>query len=330
MRGLRKSFGTKMMTALLAGIMSISLAGCGSSTKDMATEMMTASNGSMQSVTEAKADYGFVEAPAAAEEYAEAETGGTDGSNQLEITQRKLIKTVDMNVETQEFDSLMGKVQNKVTEIGGYIENMNTYNGSSYRGYREVRTADMTIRIPKDKMEAFLNEVSGISNVVSRSDIVEDVTLSYVDLESHRDALRIEQTRLLELLEQAESIEDIITIEQRLSEVRYQLESMESQLRTVDNLVDYSTINLYIQEVEVYTPVEEETVWERISGGFVESMEDVGNSLVEFGISFVINIPYLVAWGLFLAAIILVVCLILKRSARIKASEADTKQQTKE
>mgnify|MGYP002226154573 CR=1 FL=1 len=85
------------------------------------------------------------------------------------------------------------------------------------------------------------------------------MTLTYVDLQSHRDALQTEQERLLQLLEQAESIEDIITIEQRLSDVRYQLESMESQLRSYDNQVDYSTVYLYIDEVEVYTPVEEET-----------------------------------------------------------------------
>ena len=83
-----------------------------------------------------------------------------------------------------------------------------------------------------------------------------------------------EQERLLQLLEQAESIEDIITIEQRLSDVRYQLESMESQLRSYDNQVDYSTVYLYIDEVEVYTPVEEETTWERISAGFMDSLKE--------------------------------------------------------
>ena len=68
------------------------------------------------------------------------------------------------------------------------------------------------------------------------------MTLQYVDLESHKKALTTEQDRLIELMEQAETVEDIITIEGRLSEVRYQLESMESQLRTYDNKIDYSTV----------------------------------------------------------------------------------------
>ena len=67
-------------------------------------------------------------------------------------------------------------------------------------------------------------------------------------------------------MEKAESIEDIITIEQRLSNVRYQIESMEAQLRTYDNKVDYSTVHLDVSEVKELTPVHEETLWERISG----------------------------------------------------------------
>lgn len=187
---------------------------------------------------------------------------------------RKLIKTVNMDVETREYDKLLSAVENKVTELGGYIESLDAYNGSTYYSYRSTRNANLTIRIPKDRLEEFQNTVSELGNVTSRSENVQDVTLTYVDLQSHRDALQTEQERLLQLLEQAESIEDIITIEQRLSDVRYQLESMESQLRSYDNQVDYSTVYLYIDEVEVYTPVEEETTWERISAGFMDMLKE--------------------------------------------------------
>ncbi len=96
-----------------------------------------------------------------------------------------------------------------------------------------------------------------------------------MDLESHKKALVTEQDRLLELMEQAETVEDIITIEGRLSEVRYQIESMESQLRTYDNKVDYSTVYLYINEVRRYSPSEEAGVGERIKSGFLKSLDGV-------------------------------------------------------
>ena len=120
-----------------------------------------------------------------------------------------------------------------------------------------------------------------------------------------------------------ESIEDIITIEQRLSDVRYQLESMESQLRSYDNQVDYSTVYLYIDEVEVYTPVEEETTWERISAGFMDSLKSIGEGIKEAAIWFVIHIPYLVIW----AIVIVIIVLILKKDQ--EAHEADPVEEKK-
>ena len=116
-------------------------------------------------------------------------------------------------------------------------------------------------------------------------------------------------------------MEDIITIEQRLSDVRYQLESMESQLRSYDNRVDYSTVYLYIDEVEVYTPVEEETVWERISTGFVDSLKNICEGLKEAAIWFVIHIPYLVIWAIVIAVIVLILKKIKKRTKRIRTEE---------
>ncbi len=110
-----------------------------------------------------------------------------------------------MDVETREYDKLLSAVENKVTELGGYIESLDAYNGSTYYSYRSTRNANLTIRIPKDRLEEFQNTVSELGNVTSRSENVQDVTLTYVDLQSHRDALRTEQERLLQLLEQAES-----------------------------------------------------------------------------------------------------------------------------
>ena len=223
---------------------------------------------------------------------------------QAEATDRKLIKTVEMTVETKEFDAVLDGLNEQIKACGGYVESMNTYNGSIYNSWRSSRDASMTIRIPVENLDTFLDTVTSISNVIRRSDKVEDVTLTYVDLQSHKEALQTEQTRLLELLEKAESVEDIITIEERLSDVRYQIESMESQLRTYDNKITYSTVNLEIEEVQELTPVEEETVWQRISGGFVDSLHSVADGFVEFGIWLIVNSPFLVIWAIVITAAI--------------------------
>ena len=307
----KRNFETKIITGLLTAGMILSLTACGSS-----------SNGSYGISDLMDADYSVVSNEAAASEASAYEDGfgmteGYDSAGNAQDTSttvpeetaatadRKLIKTVNMDVETREYDKLLSAVENKVTELGGYIESLDAYNGSTYYSYRSTRNANLTIRIPKDRLEEFQNTVSELGNVTSRSENVQDVTLTYVDLQSYRDALQTEQERLLQLLEQAESIEDIITIEQRLSDVRYQLESMESQLRSYDNQVDYSTVYLYIDEVEVYTPVEEETTWERISAGFMDSLKSIGEGIKEAAIWFVIHIPYLVIWAIVIVIIVL-------------------------
>ncbi len=156
--------------------------------------------------------------------------------------------------------------------------------------------------------------MSEISNVTRRSENVQDVTLEYVDMASHKKTLQAEHDRLLELMEQAESIEDIITIEERLSNVRYQIESMEAQLRTYDNKVDYSTVYLDVSEVQELTPVHEETLWERISGGFLEDLKGIGDGALEILVWLLVHIPTLVLWALAVTLFVLWVRWYMKRS----------------
>ncbi len=238
------------------------------------------------------------------------------GSASVRQTDRKLIKNVDMDVETKEFDTLMDRLSERISEVGGYVESMNVYNGSVYNEWRSNRSAQMVVRIPQDRLDDFLNTVTALCNVTRRNEKEVDVTLTYVDLESHKEALQTERDRLMELLSAAETVEDIITIESRLSEIRYQIESMESQLRTYDNQVNYSTVNLEIEEVKELTPVEEETVWERISGGFVNSLQNLGHNLTELCIWILVNSPYLVIW----AAVITVLVLLWRRIRKKKGA----------
>lgn len=270
---------------------------------------------------------------AVTEEAFEAEYGTEMPSAEMpnenvQQSQRKLIKTVDLNVETESYDTLVAGLESQIAELGGYIEYQYQYNGSGYSNYVETRHANMQIRIPVNRLEEFIVRVGEQSNITNKEERVEDVTLRYVDLESHKNALLTEQERLLDLLTVAETVEDIITIEQRLSDVRYQLESMESQLRTLDNQIDYSTINLYIREVKRLTPTQEKTVWDKIKNGFSESIYNIGHGFVNFFIWFVVNIPYIVIWAVVLFVAFLIIKAIVKKKKLRKS--ADKKAQKEE
>lgn len=241
----------------------------------------------------------------------------------VQATERKLIKTVDLSVETEEYDTLLANLEQQIAGLGGYIEYQNQYNGSYYSGYQETRDAFMQIRIPVEHMDEFVVNVGEWTNIRNKEERVEDVTLQYVDLESRKKALTTEQDRLLELLEKAESVEDIISIEARLSDVRYELESMESQLRTLNNQIDYSTINLSIQEVRRLTPTEEKSVWDKMRNGFVKTIYNIGDD-IEYGfIWFVVNIPYFIIW-----IVIIVVVILVFRAWRKKRRKKQAQQDT--
>lgn len=290
-------------------------AGCGGSSKyDNSTAAAEAKATDMAAGAE---DVYLAENDYVAEEG--IETAAADGGETVSVaSNRKLIKDVYMDVETGDFDKLLATVEGRVDALGGYIENMSVNNGSGAYG-NSLKGASLTIRIPKEKLGQFVTEVSEYSNVVNRSENTQDVTMQYVDLESHKKALAIEQERLLELLERAETMEDIIAIEERLSQVRYEIESMESQLRTYDNLVDFSTVTLSIREVKVLTPTEEETAWEKMSKGFVASLNSLGKGLKDAFIWFVICLPYLMFW----AAIVVVIVLIVRAMGKRKAKKLE-------
>lgn len=229
----------------------------------------------------------------------EAEAGsGTAGQPD---SGRKLIKTVSMDVETEDFDGLLVKLENRVKDLNGYIESSNVRGNARYN---ENRYSSMTIRIPSGELDNFVNEVAEISNITWKSENIEDITLNYVDVESRKKALEVEQERLMALLEKAESVEDIISIESRLSDVRYELQSYASRLLIYDNQVDYSTVNLDIREVKRLTPQEEPTVWERISTGFVDNFKGVLKLIENVAVGVVILIPY---WGVLVILIVIVI-----------------------
>ena len=228
-------------------------------------------------------------------------------------TDRKLIVTVNVEAETEDLDAMLVHINSKITALNGYMESQEIYNGSAYSSYRH-RNASMTIRIPAENLNQFVDMVAENCNIISNYRTSEDVTLTYVSVESRITALEVEQERLLALLEQADNMEDLLTIEERLTDVRYELEQMESQMRVMENQINYSTIHLYVNEVIEYTEQEEEpeTFFQRVGRGFTKSVKGVWNGIVEFVIFLISALPYLVLFG----GIAVVIILIIRKSRK--------------
>lgn len=237
---------------------------------------------------------------------------------------QKLIRTIWLDAETEDLDTVLAQIDKRIAELEGYMEQREVNNGSAYSG-RRYRNANLTIRIPADKLDGFIDQVSETTNITSTNETTENITLSYVATQSRITALETEQTRLLELLAQAESMDDLLKIESRLTEVRTELEKVSSQLRLYDNLVDYGTIHLNISEVYEYTVVEEpETVWERIGSGLKNSFSNLGDFLTELFIFLVVSFPYFAILGV--AAACIVVPIRLRAKKKRKLTEKENKE----
>ena len=290
---------TKLISLLALVLTVCLLAGCGG-----AAENMSAPADSMA-------------ATEAAMEMADSAGGITSSSglSTIDDPNSKLIRTVIMEAQTKQYEQVVTALDAHILALGGYIENREAYNGSEYNNYRN-RHCNMVIRIPAGKLNEFVAHVNDNFNVTNTNESVENITLQYADTASRVEALEVEQDRLLELLEKADSLADILKIEDRLSEVRYQLTSYASRLRVMDNQVTYATVHLSIREVEELTPTEEPTVWERISRGFTSSLEDVTEGAVNLFVWFVSESPVLVVW-----AVVITVATVIIRKANKKRIE---------
>lgn len=286
----------RLIAVLMATVLLFLLTACGASAP------MSAAGGEYA----AKDNYYDAE-----EGYTQAVADGLSSSNAsgnvTPVTNQKLIRTVKLEVETEDMDALLADVEGRIAALGGYVENRNVYNGGA--GSRRSRNATMVVRIPADQLDGFVQLVSGVSNIISHSENTKDVTLSYVATESRVTALQTEEARLLELLAEAKDLKDLLTLEEKLTDVRTELEQHKSQLKVYDNLVSYATVNLTITEVVEYTVVEEPepepTFWQRLGGGFVESIRGVWTICKEVVIWLVCALPYLVLPGAIAAAILI-------------------------
>ena len=270
-------------------------------------------------------DFHRAEANYASDEIIEMETTAAMAPEELKadgtlsespaLTDRKLIKTVSMEAETEHYDDLVAALEEKLTALGGYTENRRTGSYSKNR-----RWSDMTIRIPAENLSGFVAHVNESANVVSTSEETVDVTLQYSDTEAKIAALETERSRLMELLASANNLSEILEIEARLSDVTYELERYESRKRGYDNQITYATVHLRIEEVEVLTPVEEPTVWARIRDGFSDSLQGVGDGLVDVFVWLIAGSPYLVVWGAVLAGILTLIRKHSRKRQKIKQS----------
>ncbi|MBQ5952099.1 MAG: DUF4349 domain-containing protein [Lachnospiraceae bacterium] len=221
----------------------------------------------------------------------------------------KFIYTGVIEAETKDLNAAVSGITDMVKSFGGWFED------SQVHEYKGGRSASLVARIPHNSFEEFMGAVASYDQcqVINKNASAENISEQYYDAESRLTTLRAKQKRLLELLEQAENVQDLLTVESELSEVEYQIDRFATRKNHYDSAIDYSTVRLSLREVTVLgTGTQPVTFWQRISKAFSDGVAAFGESLADFIVWFVGNLIFIVVF----VVILLIVIAIIRRASR--------------
>ena len=268
-----------ILSALLSLVLLLSLAACGSQKNaDVSYRIERAAGGDALNGFAAY-DMEAAEYNAAPMSAAKATTDSTSQSSSEEapeIDPDKIIYSGDATLETEHFETTVDAVRKLIAECGGFIES-SSLSGSNYYSAR-LRSASFTLRVPSGSFSEIMNSFSDYGNVPYSHTYTENISARYYDTAARLKAYETQEQRLLTMMEQAESVSDLVTIEDRLTELRYQIESLQSTLKRWDRQVSYSSISLEIREVREYTPEAEQSFGEQL----IRSLRQGWTNTVEF------------------------------------------------
>ena len=259
-----------------------------------------------------------------AEPSAAAKGNGEDDGGQTEQASenRKIVYTGNVSLQTLEYEESAKSIHDKINQYGGFIESENSSNDDPYWYYRERtgssarrtrRNLSITARIPADKFDTFMEDLKKDGQVINTSVNAENISVSYANHDASRKALEIEQERLLKMMDKAETIEEMIAVEERLTQVERELGNEKTVLSDMDRDVNFSTVYINLEEVFEYSEtVVEPTYGERLKRAFGNAIE----GFVEFWEDILLFIVGTFPFLIMLAILIVVIVKLARRGQR--------------
>ena len=322
-----------ILAILIAALLVLTVfTGCAANSKMAPAAPASMDSSYYDSTQEAAAAETPMEAPAEPEEEFAYDTVATTeaGSGAAETPEpddsvadytAKIIYTASVSIETTEFDKAVAALESQVQKIGGFVESSNVTGDTQYNadGTTSIvnRWAYYTVRIPCEQFEAFLHETEGFGNVISTSRDAQNVTSAYTDYEARLSSLNTQEERLLDMLSKSEDVETLIALEQRLSDVRYEIESIERSLRNYDMQIRYSTVEVYTPTVPV-----RRTFGQKLSDSLSDGWTGFARGVQNVILSLASALPALV-----LLAVIVIAVIAGIKTARKKRKAKFTAQQ---
>ena len=325
----------KLSVLFIAGVLAVSLAGCGSSSHASASYDGGGYGAAAAEEASYAGDYDYampMEEEAVEDLEYEGNTSAAKASaGENTAADQKIVYTCDMQVETLEYKDTVGKIRELINGAGGIISYENE-SDSNYQWYYSdagsgVMSLYLTVMIPAENYQQFVADVSETGKVLSKSMNAENITKNYGDTKALVESYQTELARLQTFMEKAETIEDMMAVEERISEVESELNRYKSELSLMDTNVQYSTVNLNVKEVKEYSPevLPDKTFGERMKEAFGDSWVVFGNFLETMLTVIIYLLPFII-----MLAVIVIIILAIVFSVRKKHRNDPERQAKKE
>ena len=251
------------------------------------------------------------------------ETTFDQSSTTTGVYEVKIIRTATLTAQTKEFDSAMTELEDSVASLGGYMESTNI-RGLNYAVEQgsSNRTANLSIRIPAERLDEFLSTTGDRLNVIASSTTATDISNEYYDIEARLSVLETERKVLEDMLAKSTTVDNMIKVESRLYDVIYEIESYKTRLKVYDSKVAYATVTMTLSEVADLTVVPEGNGF---GARFKKAVADSWQSFVEFCkdavIWLVYALPALIVLGVFFVVIPLIVLIAVRKKIKKKKKD---------
>ncbi len=274
------------------------LAGCGAKSSNKST----ADSASVSNDKEAKQEMAY-DGNGTAPMEANAENTSINLEN---LSEKKVIDNANLSIETVEFDKAVDTLKASLKQCEGYMQSSNiNHPGVGSNNYKTYRNADFVVRIPKESFQDFLKSAETMGVITNENSSSEDITKQYYDTETRLKVYEAQEARYLELLDEAKTMEDILTIEKQLTEVRYNIEYLTGYKNQMNDLVDYGTVNISLYEVDEPTKLVDnpKNLGDKIGNAFTTSLK----SLKYVGISLILIIVSIIPYAVILGIIVWII-----------------------
>ncbi len=225
--------------------------------------------------------------------------------------ERKIIQNADLTLQVKDVPATVDQITDLTARMGGYLVNSRQYR------YEDKISASLSVKVPADKLTSMVETISGYGELTDKTISTEDVTEEYYDAEARLKVLEAKEARLLALLEKANTITDIVSVEKELGAVRSDIEVIKGRLKYLNNATSYSTVNITLEQALPGSLKAPQGTIGKAWQGLINSL----NTLIDFGSGLVVFLVVILPWVVVFGLIFYLIRYLYRRRKKSRSGE---------